>query len=227
MAKWLVGCLVVAVVVVGSLVWFGYRKFKAFTSEPPIVTVMVQAPAERVYAVLADADSMKVWRSVIELRSSRRGLLQVGDTLYTRFRTVSMPQPGAAMQVDSGFQNNTEIVTERVPNRLLVVSLVGDSTNTPMMVRRDSLVPHGDSTEVVTSFAIPASESMRESLDTTRTAERRLLDMSLQLVLTVARVQGRMEQRRLKAHVEGTPLPPSRDTLRLPQAPLPPRSRQE
>jgi uncharacterized protein YndB with AHSA1/START domain len=222
MAKWLVGCLAVAIVVGGTLVWFGVRKFREFTGAPPIVVVMIQAPSERVFATLADPDSMKVWRSVTDVRSSRSGRLRVGDTLHTRIPTVSMPQQDARMPVDSAYQPNTEIVTELVPNRLLVLSMVGDNSGAPMMVRRDSLVALGDSTEVVTSFALPGSASMRERIDSTSATERRLLEMSLQLVLTVARVQAKMEHRRLKARIEGTPMPPAVEMPLPPKPPLPP-----
>jgi uncharacterized protein YndB with AHSA1/START domain len=223
MAKWLVGCLAAVVVVGGALVWFGYRKFREFTSAPPIATVVIQAPPARVFAALADADSMKVWRAVNGLTSSRRGRLQVGDTVHGRIRSVSTRPSNSTVSVDSGYQRSTEIVTALVPDKLLVLSMVSE-TGAPIMVRRDSLVGFGDSTEVVTTFALPASDSIRARIDTTSASERRILEMSLQLVLSVARVQARMEHRRLKARIDGT-MPPTSVEIRdqSPRPPPPPR----
>ncbi len=79
--KWVLGILGVAVVVVCFAAWYGYRALQNFAQTGPNAAVVIGAPASRVFASIAVADSMTEWRSEgLGIRSSRRGVLQVGDT---------------------------------------------------------------------------------------------------------------------------------------------------
>lgn len=218
MAKWLVGCLALAVVVIGSVVWFGVRKFREFTGAGPTTSITIDAPARRVFASLANVDSMPIWRQVVSVSSSRKGMLRVGDTLRTQMR----------MPTDSVDRVTFDVVSELVPDRLLVLETVGDNANNRgiLMIRRDSLVSAGDSTQLFTTFSMPATSAELARLDTSRSRERRVLDMMTTLAVSVARLQAGMEHRKLKARIEGTPMPTGTETLRtLPPArpPQPPR----
>ena len=194
MVKWLVGCLALALVGIIGVVWFGYRKFKEFAGAGPSTNIAIVAPPDRVFASLANVDSMSAWRQVVSVSSSRKGMLRVGDTLRTQMR----------LPTDTADRITFEIVTAVVPNQLLVLETIGDSTSGSLMMRRDSLATSGDSTLVFTTFAMPATDSARAQLDSTKTGERRMLDMASSLVLSVARMQAGMELRKLKARIEGS-----------------------
>jgi uncharacterized protein YndB with AHSA1/START domain len=223
MVKWLVGCAAVAIVVGVTVIWFGYKKFREFTGAGPTTSVVINAPPARVFAALANVDSMKVWRQAVALSSTRQGMLRLGDTLRTQQR---MPN-------DTANRVSLEVVSALVPDRLLVLETQGDATTGSLLVRRDSLVAEGDSTRVFSTYSMPATDSARARLDTSQPAqrERRMLDMASSLVVSVARLQAGMELRRLKARIEGSPMPdipalPPPPQPPLPPPPPPPRSRQ-
>jgi hypothetical protein len=58
MWKWLGGCLVIVVVVIAIGVWTGYRKLSQFSGPNKPETVAIAAPASRVFASVANADSL-------------------------------------------------------------------------------------------------------------------------------------------------------------------------
>jgi hypothetical protein len=219
MVKWLVGCLAVAIVVAVVLIWAAYRTFREFTGAGPTANVAINASPSRVFGSLANVDSMNLWRQVVAVSSTRKGMLRAGDTLRTQMR----------MPPDTADRIVHEVVSTLVPDRLMVLETVGDSVSGTLMMRRDSLVAEGDSTRVFTTFSMPATDSARARLDTSRAAqrERRMMEMASTLVLSVARLQAGMELRTLKARIEGTRAPATPDLPPpLPPRPLPPRSRQ-
>lgn len=199
MAKWLVGCLALVVVAAAAFLWFGYRKFREFTGAGPSTTITIGAPPSRVFASLANADSMSVWRQVASISSTRKagGMLQVGDTLRAQMR----------LPTDTADRFSTEVVTALVPDRLLVLETLGEGAAAGLMIRRDSLAALGDSTQVITTFELPASDSARARLDSSNAGERRMMDMATNLVLSVARMQAGFEHKKLKGRIEGTPKP--------------------
>src|SRR5688572_28704747 len=130
MLKWIAGCLGLIVVVVGFGLWFGYRKLRTFADAPPISTVTIQAPASRVFASMADVDSMTEWRAEgLGIRSSRRGLLRQGDSLVIQSRSTGDDPPMRATWVVSAIR----------PNKLIALEALNDSTGAIMFTRRDSL----------------------------------------------------------------------------------------
>ena len=78
MKKWFGGCLVVAVVLILVGAWFGMRTMKKSLASDGSASVTIGAPPSRVFASLANGDSMRLWmaprgRFVV----SRHGLLRI------------------------------------------------------------------------------------------------------------------------------------------------------
>src|SRR5258708_31058582 len=156
--KWVLGILGAAVVVVCFAAWYGYRALQNFAQTGPNAAVVIGAPASRVFASIAVADSMTEWRSEgLGIRSSRRGVLQVGDTVRTQTRGPSAP--------NSRRSNSTWVVTAMIPNVLLALEVRNDSTGATVFMRRDSLVSRGESTGAVTTFTAPVLDSLRRPGD--------------------------------------------------------------
>ncbi|MEX2155181.1 MAG: hypothetical protein WD825_17680 [Gemmatimonadaceae bacterium] len=194
MLKWIGGCLGLIVVVVGFGMWFGYRKYESFTSAPPISTVTILAPANRVFASIADADSMIEWRSEgLGIRSPRRGLLKLGDTLLVQSRSAGDNRPTRA----------TWVVSALTPGKLLALEVRDDSTGMIMFTRRDSLVDLGDATQIVSTFAAPMLDSVRARHADSGGAARAMIGMGSKLVISAMRLQSDQELRRLKSRIEG------------------------
>jgi uncharacterized protein YndB with AHSA1/START domain len=212
MLRFIGGCLVVVLVVAIAAFWFGYRKLETYTAEGASVTVTIAAPPPRVFASLADADSMTEWRlEGLGLRASRRGLLKQGDTLHAQMRSSGGRQERA-----------TWIVTAVVPNKLFATQMLDDSGRV-LATRRDSLVEVADSTKVVTTFATPRFDSIRVAPgNSTGVAGGRALDMASKLVLSGLKLQSTSELDRLKARLErgvarsdtSAPSPPAKQPAR-------------
>ena len=202
MPKWVVGCLAVGVALVGLVVWLVYSKYKTFTGAGPSVSVVIAAPATRVFASMADADSLREWRAeTTGISSTRRGLLRVGDTVRILSRTIRVGSRTSGS--DSTERLADHVVTALVPDRLLVFEARDDSSGATMIVRRDSLVARGDSTEVISTILVPVTDSMRARLDTANRGQRAMLDMASRLMISIVRMQFGVELERLKERIEG------------------------
>jgi len=195
MLKWIGGCLGVVVVVVGFGIWFGYRKLSTFAEAPPVSTVTIMAPPARVFASIADADSMTEWRSEgLGIRSSRRGLLRLGDTLLVQSRSANDNRPMRA----------TWVVSAVTPDRLLAFEVRDDSSGAIMFTRRDSLVAMGDATQIVSSFTSPMLDSVRaKHADSGSGATGAVISMGSKLMISAMRLQSDQELKRLKSRIEG------------------------
>ena len=192
--KWVLGILGVGVVVVCFAVWYGYRKLQSFAGEGPS-SVTIGAPASRVFASMADADSMKEWRSEgLGIRASRQGRLAAGDTLVVQSRTTTS---------SSRSSRSTWVVTAVIPDVLMALEVRNDSTGEPMFMRRDSLVALGDSTRVVSSFSAPILDKLATRRDTSGRARGAMLNLASNVMIAGLRVVSGQELKRLKGHIEG------------------------
>lgn len=197
MWKWIVGGLL-AVVVIGFVGC--YVLVKHFASGGDSTSITVAASADRVFASLADADSMSVLMGKgTHVSAAHHGLVAVGDTL----RVETGPQSA------TGGQRYTWIVSELVPGRLLVLEMRNDSSGQVFATRRDSLAPTGDSTLVVSTIASPIIDSLKtERGDTGRKMGGALLNFTSKVVIAGFRLAAEEELRQLKRHVEA-PLKPA------------------
>ena len=190
MWKWIVGAAAVIVVLVIGFGWYGYRKL---TSGGDSATVAIAASPERVFASLADPDSMAVWMgNDSRVTAPHHGLLAVGDTL----------------RVESGsggrsHQQYIWIVNEVTPDRLLVLQMRSD-TGGVFATRRDSLVPRGDSTIIISTIASPMIDSMRTQRgDTGGRVGGVLLNFGSKVLISAFRLVSENELKHLKARLEG------------------------
>jgi uncharacterized protein YndB with AHSA1/START domain len=193
--KWVLGLLGVAVVFVCLAAWYGYRKLQSFAGEGPS-SVTISAPANRVFASIADADSMTEWRTEgLAIRSSRHGQLAVGDTV--------LAQTGSPSARNSGRSRSAWIVIAMIPDVLLALEVRNDSTGVTMFMRRDSLASLGDSTRVVSTFSAPMLDKLRSRRDTSGKARSAMLNLASNVMIAGLRVMSDQELKRLKGHIEG------------------------
>jgi uncharacterized protein YndB with AHSA1/START domain len=197
--KWVLRIFAGLVVLVALVAWWGYSKYKKFTAGGNTTTVSIHAPAERVFASLANADSVTTWVGPGATPvATRHGMMQPGDTLRVESTSGRGSRNGAF----------TWMVTEVRLNQLLAMELRADTSNSVFATRRDSLVQMGDSTLVITTVGSPMFDSARTTLrDSVRKGASVMLDFGSKIALSAFRVQSENELRRLKAHIEGRPLP--------------------
>lgn len=195
MWKWIVGGALVLVVALAGLGWLGYRKL---TAGGDSATVVIAASPERVFTSLADPDSMGVWMAAgSQIAASHHGLLVVGDTLHVETGNTGRPR-----------QRYMWTVAEVTPDRLLVLQMRADTSDNVVATRRDSLVPAGDSTIVITTIASPMIDEMRTRRgDTSGKVGGVLLNFGSKVLTAAFRVVSELELKRLKARLEGRPMP--------------------
>ena len=151
MSKWMKGCLVILALMALAM-WWGYRKMASVASGPP-PDVTIHAPASRVFASLANGDSIPTWmgRGNIVL-VSRHGMLLPGDTISVQLRRA----------FGGRFERIRWIVSAVVPDKLLVLEVRSDTTGTLLGTRRDSLISIGDSTRVVSNVVVALPGTVEE-----------------------------------------------------------------
>ncbi len=185
MWKWLGGCLIVVVVLFAFLFWWSLRTIRESTEPDGSVAVMIGAPPERVFASMSSGDSIVTWmaqgNTVI---TTRRDKLQPGDMLRVRFQ--GMPRDAMSWQV-----------AEVVPNVRLVLQL-SDSSGRAVAMRRDSISRQGDSTRVSSRLVSPLLDGSARSRDSSDA----IFDMTSSLVLSMFRMQSKLELTRLKDRIE-------------------------
>lgn len=195
MWKWIAGALLVIALLLAGTCWFGYQKL---TAGGDSVAVTIGAPAHRVFASLANHDSVSTWVfGARDVSATRHGPFAKGDTL-----TVASTARGRR-------QRTTWTITDVVPDRLLVLEVRSDSTGMVVATRRDSLVALGDSTRIVSTIASPMMDSLQ-----LRGAERgnatasALAGMGSKVMIGGFRMQSEIDLKRLKARLEGTGVAP-------------------
>ena len=196
MWKWVVWGLLGLVCLIAASTWWGYQKMQSSLSGDGIERVSIAAPPERVFAPLANGDSIAIWMAEGNtVTTARHGLLLAGDSVRVALRTtLGMPARPMIWHV-----------TGVVPGVLLVRQLVSDTSHRVVAIRRDSLAAFGDSTSVISSVVSPLFDSLRTARPGPKNTSRDgMLGLSSNLMLVAFRVQSKLELLRLKAHIEGT-----------------------
>jgi uncharacterized protein YndB with AHSA1/START domain len=196
MWKWIVGAAVALILLVAGAGWYGYHKF---TSGGDSAVVTIAASPDRVFASLADPDSMAIWMGDgLTITASHHGTVAPGDSLRVQ-RTARATTAG---------NRYTWTVAEVEPSHLLVLQMRSDSSGKIFAMRRDSLVAAGDSTMVISTIASPAIDSMRADRgDTGSKVQGAALDVGSKLIVAGFRLMSEGELKRLKARLEGKPMP--------------------
>jgi len=178
MWKWIGGIFLALIVCLMAAAWWGYRKVASTFSPDGTVRVTVGAPAARVFASLSDADSIGPWMaSGSTVITGKHGPLAVGDSIRVEVRSVGAGRPV------------TWKVSEVIPNQAIAMQIASPDPRHPFIAtRRDSLVQVGDSTMVIDRItAVPAPNGTAE-----------------QMLLSMFKVQSKMELLSLKSHIEGS-----------------------
>lgn len=192
MLKWIAsGCLVI-VLVIGVVMYAGYRKVQAIAANGPTVTVSIHATPARVFASMSNVDSLASWFAQgMTIRTAKNGPIGRGDTIF-----LTQPRRDSVAQT-------AWIVDTVVPNQLIAMRWVVLKNGMVLHRRRDSLSASGDST-VVTNTILP------EMLDSLKAARSRangvsggIIDMATKVGTAGARIQAETEFKLLKRHIEG------------------------
>jgi uncharacterized protein YndB with AHSA1/START domain len=192
MLKWIAsGCLVI-VLVIGVVMYAGYRKVQAIAANGPSLSVSIHATPERVFASMSNADSLASWFAQgMTIRTAKHGPVARGDTIF-----LTQPRRDSVART-------AWIVDTVVPNQVIAMRWVVLQSGMVLHRRRDSLSATGDST-VVTNTILP------EMLDSLKAARSRangvsggMLDMATTVGAAGARIQAETELKLLKRHIEG------------------------
>jgi uncharacterized protein YndB with AHSA1/START domain len=198
MWKWLGGCLLVIVVLVAGAVIWGYRTMKESLGPDGSASVMIAATPARVFASIANGDSAATWMaqgSVV--LPSRHGPLMKGDTLRIESRT-----PVAAQEA------MIWTVTDLVPDQLLAMELRSRKSGGIFATRVATIAAVGDSTRVETIVASPMVDSTKAAGSKPGAkSSGGFNEVAPDLMLSMFRMQAKLELLRLKARIEGSGSP--------------------
>ena len=185
MLKWIGGCLVLVVVLIAGGSWFAMRSMRNSLGPDGSARVTIAAPPQRIYASMSNGDSLKTWMaqgSTVTIWHG--GPLVVGDSIKVELRrSLGMSQPPMIW-----------IVRELVPDRIVALELT-QGAGRAIGVRRDSLVAAGDSTVVVSIVTSSLNDSTKSSA----------AGVAGDMVLSMFRLQSKLELQSLKARLEGRP----------------------
>jgi uncharacterized protein YndB with AHSA1/START domain len=197
MLKWLGGCLAIVIVLVIGGSWWALHTMRKSLEPDGSARVAIAASPQRVFATLANADSAMLWMGQGNTVSvSQPGPLVPGSRIRIAIRTrTGLPQ-----------QPMDWIVREVVPNQLVVRELVTDKGQRAAL-RRDSLAAAGDSTIVISNLASPIMDSIVVARQKAKgDSSTGMAGVTADLMLSMFRIQSKIELETLKAHIEGKPL---------------------
>ncbi|MFN2601826.1 MAG: hypothetical protein ABR582_03600 [Gemmatimonadaceae bacterium] len=201
MWKWLGGCLVVVVVVIAIGVWTGYRKLSQFSGPNKPETIAIAAPVPRVFASIANGDSLSTWMSErMGVRASRHGMLVAGDTIRMDAKL--------RFNIGKGGEASRWIVSDVKPDQMLALELRSDSSKRLVAERQYNLTAKGDSTLITTAVSTPGLDSMIAHRSDTIKASDAFISGATKLMMSSLRMQAHRELQLLKAHIEGHAPPP-------------------
>lgn len=194
MLKWLGGCLVVAIILVVGGSWWAYRTMKETLAPDGSARVTIAATPHRVFATLADADSVESWMGQGNIVStSQHGPLVPGSRIRISIRS----RAGIAQQPMDW------VVRQVVPDQLVVRELVTDKGQRAAL-RRDSLAASGDSTLVISNIVSPMIDSVIAARQAAKgQPPSPMTGVSGDLMLSMFKIQSKLELETLKAHIEG------------------------
>ena len=196
MLKWIAsGCLVI-IAIVCVVMYAGYRKMKSIAAEGPSVSVGIHATPERIFASMSHTDSLGSWFAPgTTLRSTKKGALAIGDTLYM----LSRRDTSGAM---------AWIVDTVVANKVIAMRWISVTNGMTMTTRRDSLSISGDSTLVTSTIGSFMSDSLAAAKARANGVSAGVLEMGSTMGIASSRMQAQVELKRLKSHIEGRPVSP-------------------
>ena len=185
MLKWLGGCLVVVIVLIAAGSWWAVRTMKESLGPGGTAVVSIGATPARVFASLANADSLPTWMAQGNTVTTSRahGPFIPGDTIRIGLKaTFGIKQEPLVWTI-----------VQIIPDTLVVRKLSTRSTQRMMAVRRDSLAQvAADSTAVISTLVSPLLDSLQKEKPT----------VTGDMMLSMLRMQSKLELQSLKARIE-------------------------
>lgn len=197
MLKWLGGCLVVVIIVVVGGGYWAFKTMRESLEPDGSARIAIAGTPQRVFAALANADSIAKWMSQgTNITISRPGPLVPGSRIRISMRSrTGIPQ-----------QPMEWIVRQIVPDQLLVRELITDKGQR-VALQRDSLSAKGDSTVVVSRVASPMIDSIIVARQKkTGDSASGYSGVTGDIMLSMFQIQSKLELQALKSHIEGTPI---------------------
>ncbi|MGH9421290.1 MAG: SRPBCC family protein [Thermoanaerobaculia bacterium] len=194
MWKWIVGIVVALCLLVLVGGWWGYQAVQKNLSPDGTERVTIAGTPTRVFAALANGDSVPKWMANGNMvTSTRHGPLAVGDSLQVAMKSgFGMAQRPMTWQI-----------TEVNPDHLLAFELLSDSTHRVIAIRRDSLVAAGDSTNIISTVASPLVDSIQAAGAKPRPQTRdAIVGLSSTIIISAFRMQSKLDLLQLKGHIE-------------------------
>ncbi|HEX6574299.1 MAG TPA: hypothetical protein VF042_04945 [Gemmatimonadaceae bacterium] len=186
MLKWLGGCLVLVIVLIGVGSWYAMRSIRQSLEPDGSARVTIAATPQRIYASLSNGDSSATWMATgSTVIASRRGPLVVGDSIRIEMRqSLGVGRPIVWH------------VSELKPDQVVALQLMNETKTQVIATRRDSLVSIGDSTTVVSTITTALPDSVRNKAG-----------MAGDMMMSMFRIQSKLELQSLKARIEGRVVP--------------------
>lgn len=197
MLKWLGGCLLVVIIVVVVGGYWGFKTMRGSLEPDGSARVAIAGTPQRVFAALANADSIKTWMSPgTNVTISQPGPLVPGSRIRVSMRSrTGIPQ-----------QPMEWIVRQVVADQLIVRELITDKGQR-VAVERDSLSAAGDSTVVVSRVGSPMIDSIMVARQKkTGDSTSGYAGVTGDIMLSMFQIQAKLELQSLKSHIEGKPL---------------------
>ncbi len=174
--------------------WSGYRKLASSGAGHGTDTLTIGAPVPRVFASIANADSLSGWMADRRgVNVGHHGMLALGDTFQMETR----------IRLSAGMRKLKWTVSEIRPNQLLALQLRSDSVGELIATRQFSLAAKGDSTFIMSAIAAPIVDSIRAGRSDTLKSSDAYLDAASKLLISALRLQSHIELEQLKSRVEG------------------------
>jgi len=171
-----------------------WRKLIPYSGPKPPETMVIAAPVNRVFASIANADSLAGWMTPgLGVRASHHGMLVTGDTLKI----------GANGRLTFGTEPMKWVVVDVRPDQLLALQLRSDTTGMVVATRQFTVAAKGDSTLVSSTVSTPVADSIRANRsDTIKQSDAWLAGIS-KMMMASLRMQSHLEMEQLKNRIEG------------------------
>ncbi|HRP08080.1 MAG TPA: SRPBCC family protein [Gemmatimonadales bacterium] len=190
MLKWILIIIVLMMLVVMGTCWYGYRKM---TEGGDTASITIATTPDRIWRYLTIPDSFAVWQdSTAVLGFSDDSLLSVGDSV----------RMGSGGQASLTQQKRMVWVMERALEPSVIAWAASDDSTGMVIVRRtDSLVPMGDSVQVLSRFEVPAMHPLATG-DSIGGLGRKLMAGAGRIAASAGRIIAEQDLARLKARLE-------------------------
>lgn len=191
MLKWILGAVAALALILLGTCWYGYKQF---TKGGDTAEVAIMASPERIWAYLTIPDSIRSWQdSSVTMTATSDSVLAVGDSLMLE---------SVSQRSGTGPRHRLTWVVTRM-NAPVAIDWAArdDSTGRVILRRTDSLAPMGDSVLVISRFAAPLTDSLRQG-DSTGALASTFLSGASKLATAAMRTMAESELTNLKARLE-------------------------